>query len=320
MTEPLYPARIVAIEYEAEDILSLVLRPLDPAIGQQVDPGSHIDIHLPNGMMRSYSLSNGLERKHGLRLTVARDTNSRGGSSYIHDKLRAGQILEISKPRNNFMLDEHAPVSVFIAGGIGVTPFIPMMARLNEIGKAWWLHYCTRNRDRAALVDEIEQLAAGGPGQFLSNYDDSDGIFDLGGTLASLPQDAHVYCCGPSGMLDAFRNGAQAASIASERVHFEYFSADVESATEGGFVVALQKTGSEFTVQAGETILQALIKQGIDVPYSCEEGVCGACETRVLEGTPDHRDMILTDREKAANKTIMVCCSGSKSSRLVLDL
>src|ERR1044072_9120279 len=208
MTEPLYPARVVAIEFEAEDILSLVLQPLSHDIGPQVDPGSHVDIHLPNGMMRSYSLSNGLERKRSLRLTVACDANSRGGSSYIHDKLRAGQILEISKPRNNFMLDEHGPLSVFIAGGIGVTPFIPMMVRLNEIGKAWRLHYCTRNRDRAALVDEIEQLAAGGLGEFLPHYDDSDGLFDLGGTLASLPRDAHVYCCGPSGMLDAFRNGA----------------------------------------------------------------------------------------------------------------
>lgn len=320
MTEPLFPARVVSIEFEAEDILSIVLRPLDSSVPSLVDPGSHIDIHLPNGMMRSYSLSNGLTQQRGLRLTVARDANSRGGSAYIHDKLRVGQILEISKPRNNFVLDEQATRSVFIAGGIGVTPFIPMMARLNAIGKPWRLHYCTRDRDRAALVEEIEQLAASGPGQFLPHHDDTDGLFDLRGTLASLSQDAHVYCCGPSGMLDAFRNSAQTTGISSERTHYEYFNADVDSATTGGFVVALQKTGSEFSVQAGETILQALVRHGVSVSSSCEEGICGACETRVIEGTPDHRDMILTDREKAANKTMMVCCSGSKSPRLVLDL
>lgn len=320
MTEPLFPARIIAIEYEAEDIFSLVLKPLDTSFPLDIDPGSHIDFHLPNGMMRSYSLSNGLATKRGLRLTVARDANSRGGSVYVHDKLRVGQVVEISKPRNNFVLHEQGALSVFIAGGIGVTPFLPMMTRLNAIGKPWRLHYCTRDRDRAALVEEIEELAASGHGEFLPHHDDTDGLFDLKGTLASLPEDAHAYCCGPSGMLDAFRGGAQNANIDARRVHFEYFNADVDSATEGGFVVALQKSGKEFSVQPGETILQALLRQGIDVPYSCEEGVCGACETRVVEGTPDHRDMILTDREKAANKTMMVCCSGSKSSRLVLDL
>lgn len=320
MTEPLYPARIVAIELAAEDILSFVLRPMDISLAERIDPGSHVDVHLPNGMMRSYSLSNGPGPRRTLRLTVARDANSRGGSTYMHDKLRVGQILEISKPRNNFDLDEQGALSVFIAGGIGVTPFIPMITRLNQIGKPWRLHYCTRNRERAALIDEIEQLAADGPGDFLPNYDDTDGIFDLAGTLDSLPQHAHVYCCGPSSMLDTFRNGAQKAGIPSDQVHFEYFSTDTVSATEGGFVVALQKSGSEITVQPGETILQALVKHGINIPYSCEEGICGACETHVIEGTPDHRDMILTDQEKAASKTMMVCCSGSKSPRLVLDL
>lgn len=320
MTEPLFPAQIVAIELAALDILSFTLRPMDAALPDRIDPGSHIDVHLPNGMMRSYSLSNGSGHRPGYRLTVARDVNSRGGSTYMHDALRVGEIVRISAPRNNFTLAEDAALSVFIAGGIGVTPFIPMVARLNEIGKPWRLHYCTRNRERAALVDEIEQFAAAGTGEFLPNYDDIDGIFDLPGTLAALPADAHVYCCGPSGMLDAFRNGARDAGIASDNIHFEYFNADVESATEGGFVVVLNKSGTEIQVQAGETILQALVKQGVNISYSCEEGICGACETRVIEGIPDHRDMILSDREKEGSKTMMVCCSGSKSPRLVLDL
>ncbi|HJQ16546.1 MAG TPA: PDR/VanB family oxidoreductase [Allosphingosinicella sp.] len=320
MTEPLFPGRIVAIELEAENILSFKLRPMDPALPERIDPGSHVDVHLPNGMMRSYSLSNGPEHQRVYRLTVARDANSRGGSTYMHDTLRVGQVLEISKPRNNFSLAEQAAMSVFIAGGIGVTPFIPMIARLNELGRPWRMHYCVRSRDRAALVEEIERLAASGSGALVPNYDDEAGILDLAATLASLSADAHVYCCGPTVMLDAFRAGAKNAGIPSDHVHFEYFSSEVESATDGGFVVALRKSGAEITVKPGQTILQALIEYGLNIPYSCEEGICGACETPVIDGVPDHRDMILSDQEKKESKTMMVCCSGSKSPRLVLDL
>lgn len=320
MTEPLFPARIVAIEYAAEDILSFTLRPMNGALPERIDPGSHVDVHLPNGMMRSYSLSNGPGQRHGYRLTVARDANSRGGSVYMHDKLRVGQILEISQPRNNFELAEQASLSVFFAGGIGVTPFIPMIARLNEIGREWRLYYCARNRERAALVDEILQLEADGSGQFIAHHDDTDGIFDLKAALSSMPAEVHVYCCGPKGMLDAFRSGAQEAGIASDHVHFEYFNADVESATEGGFVVVLNQSGIEINVEPGQTLLHALIQHNVNISYSCEEGICGACEVHVLDGVPDHRDMVLNDQEKQANKTMMVCCSGSKSARLVLDL
>ncbi|HKY81453.1 MAG TPA: PDR/VanB family oxidoreductase [Sphingobium sp.] len=320
MTEPLFPAKIVAIELAAEDILSFTLRPMETTLPDRIDPGSHVDVHLPNGMMRSYSLSNGSEHRHGYRLTVARDANSRGGSAYMHDMLRVGQIIEISKPRNNFRLAEDAGFSVFFAGGIGVTPFIPMITHLNQVGKSWRLYYCVRNRERAALADEIRQLAADGTGEFVSHCDDSDGLFDLPGTIGALPDDVHVYCCGPTPMLDAFRSSAQQAGLASDHVHYEYFSSDMESATEGGFVVVLHQSGTEITVQQGQTILQALVDQGIEISYSCEEGICGACETRVIEGTPDHRDMVLTDAEKLTSRSMMVCCSGAKSGRLVLDL
>jgi vanillate O-demethylase ferredoxin subunit len=320
MTEPLFPARIIAITLEAEDILSFVLRPMNPALPEQINPGSHVDVHLPNGMMRSYSLSNGPEEKRGYRLTVARDANSRGGSVYMHDELRVGQIIEVSKPRNNFRLAEQASMSVFISGGIGVTPFVPMVARLNELGRPWRMHYCVRSRDRAAFVEEIEQLAANGSGEFISNYDDESGLLDLPRTLASVPAGADVYCCGPTGMLDAFRAGAQDAGVASDRVHFEYFSSNIERAAAGGFLVVLNKSGAEVPVKPGQTILQALIEHGMNVPYSCEEGICGSCETRVIDGLPDHRDMILNEEERQKSQTMMICCSGSRSPRLVLDL
>jgi vanillate O-demethylase ferredoxin subunit len=322
MTEPLFPARVVAAHYEAVDVISFLLAPIDRPTGGKIDPGAHIDVHLPVGMMRSYSLSNKALDEDVYRITVARDANSKGGSLFMHESLRVGQVVDISAPRNNFVLNEQAPMSTFIAGGIGVTPFVPMIAGLNALGRKWQLHYCVRTRDRAALLGELEQLKNAGSGELFLNFDgEPDGkMLDLPTVLASLPGDTHVYCCGPTGMLDAFRAGASAANFPSEQVHFEYFSSNVESATEGGFRVILQKSGLEVTVAAGETILQAVTKSGIYVPYSCEEGICGACETRVISGVPDHRDMILSDYERAEGKIMMICCSGSKSAELVLDL
>lgn len=322
MTEPVFPVRVTQIRFEATDILSFVLRQLDGSDLPPVEPGAHVDVHLANDLMRSYSLSNGAGDDGAYRLTVARDANSKGGSTYMHDKLRAGQTVEISAPRNNFALAEDAVLSVFIAGGIGVTPFVPMMRRLNELGRAWRLHYSVRTPERAALLQEIEALAAVGSGEVLPNYDEVPGgkMLDLSALIGALPTGAHVYCCGPTGMLDAFRKGTDAAGVPAEQVHFEYFTSNVESATEGGFTVVMAKSGVEVVVTAGQTILHAVNDAGANVPYSCEEGVCGACETRVIEGTPDHRDMILTDSEKVENKTMMICCSGCKSPRLVLDL
>lgn len=322
MSEPVFPVRLLQIRYEATDICSFVLGKLDGEDLPLVEPGAHVDVHLGNNLMRSYSLSNGMGDAGLYRLTVARDANSKGGSTFMHDRLRAGQTLQISAPRNNFALDEQADLSVFIAGGIGVTPYLPMMCRLNAIGKRWRLHYSVRTPDRAALLPEIEALAAGGAGEVCPNYDEVPGgaMLNLPALLAALSEGAHVYCCGPSGMLDAFRRGADTAGIPAERVHFEYFSSNVESATGGGFTIVMAKSGQEVVVPAGQTILHAVNDAGANVPYSCEEGVCGACETRVIEGTPDHRDMILSESERAESKTMMICCSGSKSARLVLDL
>lgn len=323
MSEPLHPARVLAIRYEALDAISIVLgdaqgkRPF-PA----VEPGSHIDIHLPNGMMRSYSLSNGCGDAGLYRLTIARDAASRGGSTCVHDQLRAGCIVEISAPRNNFALYETAPMSVFIAGGIGVTPFVPMLARLNELGKPWRLHYCVRTRERAALLDEIGELARAAAGELLPNFDGEPGgaMLDLDHVLATLPAGAHIYCCGPKAMLDAYRAAAQARFLDPDSVHYEYFSADVTLAIGSSFIVVLQKSGLEIEIPEGQTILDTLIERGVDVSYSCKEGVCGTCETRIISGIGDHRDTILSERERAENATMMICCSGSKSDRLVLDL
>lgn len=321
MTEPVFPVRIRSIAWEATDVFSFTLVSLDGTALPPFEPGAHIDLQLPNGLMRSYSLSND-GKADAYRITVARDPNSAGGSAYLAETARPGATIEISAPRNNFALDDDAPLSVFIAGGIGVTPFLPMMARLNERGRRWRIHYCVRTRDRAALLDEIQELGAAGAGEVVMNYDHEPGgrMLDLGAVIGELDKGDHVYCCGPTGMLDAFRAGCQAAGIPDPQVHYEYFKSNVQVATGGGYDVVLAKSGRTVRIAEGQTILEALLSIGIDVSYSCEEGVCGACETRVLAGEPDHRDLILSDQERASGRTMMICCSGARSASLMLDL
>jgi ferredoxin-NADP reductase len=317
-----FTVRVNAIHYEAVDVISLTLVLLNGEILPEVDPGAHLIVHLPNGLARSYSLSN-TQSADGYRLTVARDLKSRGGSTWIHDQLRVGQVLEIEPPANNFQLEEGATESIFIAGGIGVTPFIPMARRLSSLGRRWTLYYCVRKANRAALLGEIQAIAAEGNGSVIANFDEEPGgsLLDLGAVFRGARPDTHFYCCGPTGMLAAYRAAADVASVPSGLVHFEYFSnATPLAVSDAGYVVELRKSQREIAVQPGQTILKALIDAGVRMQYSCEEGICGACEVRVLEGIPDHHDMILSEHEKRESKIMMVCCSGSKSERLVLDL
>jgi len=312
--------KVVAIRLEVDDIASFVLAPLASQELPGFGPGSHIEVHLNDKLTRAYSLSNGMGDTGRYRLTVQKDPASRGGSTFMHEQVRIGQVLTIGAPRNNFDLDEHAAMSVFVAGGIGITPFLPMMARLNALGKPWRLHYCARSRSRAALVDEVRALAEQGHGELTLNFDDEPGatMLDLTALVAALAKDAHIYCCGPSGMLRAYQ--AATAVLPSERVHYEFFANEATVAAEGGFTVVLARSGGEVRVAPGQTILQAVRAAGASVQSSCEEGVCGACETRVICGVPDHRDAILGKRERESNKTMMICCSGCKSDRLELDI
>lgn len=321
MSEPTEPAIVMSMHLEARDIVSLRLRRADGGDFPPVDPGSHIDMVLPNGLSRSYSLSNTSQDTGSYRITVARDVSSRGGSSYIVDKLRVGNQVEISAPRNNFGLETDADFSLFVAGGIGITPFVSMISRLNEYSRRWRLHYCVRTRDRVALLDDLTRLAETGNGELLLNFDEEPGgrLLDLEGAISAVPSSAHLYCCGPVGMLNAYRAAAEAARFEDKQVHYEYFSSDVEKAAEGGFTVVCQRSGKTVAVKPGQTILKALADAGVNVSSSCEEGVCGSCETRVIEGQPDHRDMILSAKEREEGKKIIICCSGAKSSRLVLD-
>jgi tetrachlorobenzoquinone reductase len=316
VAEGLMQVRVKRISYEAESINSYEL--VSPAGGDLAafTAGSHIDLHLPNGMIRSYSLVNDQSERRRYVIAVNKDAASRGGSRYVHETLRPGDLVTISHPKNNFVLRESASHSILIAGGIGITPLLSMMRRLGALGRSCEFHYAARTRPAAAFLDELNAL---GPGLHLHFDQEACGrVLDLAAIVKSAPARAHLYCCGPVPMLEAFE--AATADRPSDQVHVEYFAAREKPAVGGGFVVKLARSNRSITVEPGKTILNALLDAGIAVNYACTEGVCGTCETRVIEGVPDHRDLFLGREEQAANTTIMICCSGSKSGTLVLDL
>ncbi|MSQ18103.1 MAG: oxidoreductase [Betaproteobacteria bacterium] len=315
-----FEVRVKTLIWEAPGIVSADLRPLEGNVLPPFTAGAHIDLHLSTGLVRSYSLLNAQSERHRYVIAVQRDRTSRGGSLWIHDKLGAGDVIKISPPRNNFALAEGAPSTIFIAGGIGITPILGMVRQLDMLGHPWQLHYCTRTRAGTAFINELEALAANGRGAVRFNFDEEPGgkMIDLAALTAAAPKDAHLYCCGPLPMLAAFE--AATAAWPREQVHVEYFTAKEAPAVAGGFTVVLAKSGREIKVDPGVSIINALFRAGVNHPSSCLEGVCGACETPVLEGIPDHRDLVLTESEQRANRTMMICCSGCKSERLVLDI
>ncbi|UAK25645.1 PDR/VanB family oxidoreductase [Sphingomonas nostoxanthinifaciens] len=320
MSAHLIPVRIAASDAIARGVRRYVLRPLDgdPPL-PLFEAGAHVDLHLTNGVIRQYSLLNGPNTVDRYEIAVLRDAAGRGGSAFVHDNLAVGDVVEIGAPRCHFRLDESARYSVLIAGGIGVTPIWCMAQRLSAIGRAWEVHYAARTRDHAALLYEIEDGARAAGGLIATYFnEDGDPLMDLPAIVASAPEGTHFYCCGPLGLLDAFRTACAVRPV--ENIHFEQFTAAEPAARDGGYSVELARSGQQIDVAPGQSILDALAAAGRHVAYSCREGVCGSCETTVLAGTPDHRDALLTDEERAAGRTMMICCSGSLSARLVLDL
>jgi tetrachlorobenzoquinone reductase len=311
--------RVRSMVWEAEGILGIELVPLTPDTPlPAAEPGAHVDLHLGSGCVRSYSLTNPGERDRWT-LAVNLDPASRGGSKWIHESLRPGIALEVDGPRNHFALDEAASHSVLIAGGIGVTPLLAMARRLTALGKPWTMHYAARSRAKMAYADTLRELAeCSGARLDLRCDHEGDPPLNLDEIVSTLPEAAHLYACGPAGLLSAF--DAATARLERGRVHLERFASSQTAATEGGFTVKLARDGRSVPIVQGRSILDALIGIGLNPQHSCREGTCGSCETRVLEGTPDHRDEILTDAERAEGTRMMICCSGSKSPLLVLDL
>jgi tetrachlorobenzoquinone reductase len=315
--EPSFEARVNAIRYAAQDINIYEFSTADGSMLVDVDPGAHIDVALPNGITRQYSLICPGPPGNSYSIAVKRDANSRGGSRFMHEQLRVGQRVIITGPRNNFPLFQNAAHTVLIAGGIGITPIWCMIRRLMQVSRkecSWTLYYSCRTRSEAAFLSDLEMLP-----DVQLNFDTESGqTLDIASIVEKAPRAAHLYCCGPAPMLTAFE--ASTEKWPPEQKHVEYFMAKDAPILSGTFVVELRRSRREFAIPAGKSILQVLRDAGIDVSYSCEQGVCGSCETRVIAGIPDHHDSILTAAEQAANDTAMICCAGSKTERLVLDL
>jgi tetrachlorobenzoquinone reductase len=317
----LIAARLTDVQTVARDTKLCTFRRIDGQPLPPYRPGAHIDLHLPNKLLRQFSLVVPDADHSRYVVGIKRDENSRGGSRYIIEEMKVGDEIEISAPRNNFALVEDAEHVTLFAGGIGITPIWCMVQELAAHKRSWTLHYACRSRADMAFLETLQQFR---PESVHLHFDDeAGGVFDMGAAIAATPPGAHIYCCGPNPMLKAF----EAATAARPRnlIHVEYFtpkeeaSADQESKL-GGFWVELARSGEEYFIPEGKKILEVLYEAGVDVDYSCELGICGTCETRVISGTPIHHDSILSEEEQASNEKVMICCCGCVTERLVLDM
>jgi ferredoxin-NADP reductase len=314
MTAETLALRLDAIRYVARDIHAFELVSPSGGVLPPAEAGAHIGLILPNGTIRQYSLVHASSTLTRYEVAVKRDIKSRGGSHYMHDQLKVGTVLRVEPMRNNFPLTDDAPNSVFFAGGIGVTPILAMLERLQVLGRPSTLYYASRETEDFAYLPQLRALTT-----VHQHVDAESGqVLDIAAIIASLPREAHLYCCGPAPMMAAFESAT--ADWPRPQIHVEYFTAREAAATEGGYTVALARSGREFQIPSGKSILHVLREAGITLTSSCEQGVCAACETHVLEGIPDHRDAILSPAERSSNTMMMICCSGSKTPRLVLDL
>ncbi len=312
--------RVAACRQEALDIIGIELVRDDGAPLPAFSAGSHIDLHLPGGLVRQYSLCNHPDEFHRYQIGVLKDPASRGGSAAVH-ALTEGARLQISEPRNLFPLVHEARRSLLFAGGIGITPILCMAERLANLGADFELHYCARSVERAAFVDRLRQGSFSDRVHF--HFDDRKGgePLDASALLSEPAEGTHLYVCGPGGFMDHVLGTAKAQGWDEANLHREYFSAAPTSqADDGSFEVQLSSSGRVLQVPADQSVAQVLEAAGVIVPLSCEQGICGTCLTRVLEGEPDHRDLFMTEAEQAANDQFTPCCSRSKSTRLVLDL
>jgi vanillate O-demethylase ferredoxin subunit len=313
--------RVARKAVEATDICSFELVGTDGKPLPAFSAGSHVDVHVPGGFTRQYSLCNDPSESHRYLLGVLKDPSTRGGSRAMHEDVREGDVIEISAPKNHFPLAHDAKRSVLFAGGIGVTPILCMAERLAIAGAQFEMHYCTRSAERTAFKSRIERSAFASRVQFHFDDGPADQKLDIAARLSRPDPGTHVYVCGPKGFMDAVLNAARGSGWTEAQLHYEFFSAE-PAATDAdrSFEVKLASSGRVIVVPKDKTVVQALADADVIVQTSCEQGVCGTCLTRVLEGEPDHRDVYLTPEEQAANDQFTPCCSRAKSAMLLLDL
>ena len=313
--------RVARKAVEAVDICTFELVSTDGSPLPAFSAGSHVDVQLPGGITRQYSLCNDPSESHRYLIGVLKDPATRGGSKAMHELVNEGDELEISAPKNHFQLVHEAKRSLLLAGGIGITPILCMAERLAIAGADFEMHYCTRSQDRTAFYERIRGSSFADKVKF--HFDDGEPKqkIDLSTVLHSHPPGIHLYVCGPKGFMDAVLGMARVKGWSDDQLHYEFFSAEVvKSDSDGSFQVKLASSGKIVVVPKDQTVVQALAAAGVEVQTSCEQGVCGTCLTRVLEGEPDHRDMYLMPEEQAANDQFLPCCSRAKSPMLVLDL
>jgi ferredoxin-NADP reductase len=313
------PERLLvrSLSVEADGVLAVELT--DPQ-GRELpswEPGAHLDVHLRAGLSRQFSLCGDPHDRLRYRLGVLRETSGRGGSAYVHDVLRPGHLVEYVGPRNHFHL-EPSPSYVFVAGGIGITPILPMLARVEAEDAAWSLVYGGRTAASMAFTGELARYGD----RVAVHPQNRHGLIDLDGLLGSPREGTLVYCCGPEPLLRAVEE--RMAAWPDDALHLERFAAPAQPARdvteEHAVEVVLVESGITVTVGPETSILQAVLDAGVDVLHDCQEGICGSCETKVIEGEVDHRDYVLTAREKAAGECMMLCVSRACGTRLVLGL
>ena len=318
MSEPLIGLKLRQVRLEADGICSYEFVAAHGGALPSFNAGAHIDLHLPGAHIRSYSLANAPGETGRYLVAVQREAAGRGGSAYMHDQLRVGQVIQSSVPHNDFPLNESAEHTVLVAGGIGITPILSMVQRLDALGKSWRLHYASRSPEVTAFRDELARLDRGRGWVVHWFGNDTTQRLDIPAVVGEADRFTHLYCCGPARMIDAFVEAG--AGRPPGTVHYERFAAADAPATEGGYAVVLQRSGKRLQVEPGKTLLDTLLDENVPVPYACSNGICGTCMTKVVSGVPDHRDEFLSAEEKKAGKTMLVCCSGSLSAELVLDL
>lgn len=312
------PVVIAAKRQEAKDIVSIDLAPARSGFLPHAEAGAHIDVHLPGGLVRQYSLCNDPKNPDVYRIAVLRDPNSRGGSKAVHE-LQVGEKLSIGVPRNGFRLTPESADITLLAGGVGITPLLAMAYALHRKKRAFTLHYCARSDESMAFRRELLNSDFSENVHLYFSAPSPSRRLDIPVAIGAHSVGRHIYACGPSRFLDQVTSDARDLGWPQEAVHVERFSASVE--THGPkFSVVAARSGITVEIAEGQTIAHALEEAGVEVLVSCEQGVCGTCKTAVLEGIPDHRDSYLSNRQKDANDCMMICCSRAKSPKIVLDI
>ncbi|GLY92287.1 PDR/VanB family oxidoreductase [Actinoallomurus iriomotensis] len=306
------PMVLARKETVADGVVMLTLRRTDGGPVPAWEPGAHVDVELGSDLIRQYSLCGDPADRSSLRVAVLREPGGRGGSRVVHDDLAEGDVVTVGEPRNNFPLVPAARY-LFIAGGIGITPLLPMIAAVRSRGAAWRLVYGGRTRASMAFLSELGALS-----QVAVCPQDETGLLDLDSLLGEPCPGTAVYCCGPEPLLAAVED--RCATWPSGSLHVERFKAIEATGPRTTFEVRLALSGTTFVVPPDRSILETLEQAGLQILSSCREGTCGTCETTVLDGEPDHHDSLLTEEERAACDTMMICVSRARSPRLVLEL